>query len=285
MWKLPLPPLEDAQADLIRALTYANGETIYSPAPAQMAALLDLYATYDEVGGHPSVDLQAQAFTAQFLAAIYGAYDEVQDGRRLATLRDRLKAATPLCPYCGFGEIRDLDHHLPRAIYRALAIYARNLVPCCSACNGKKRAVAGDAPVEQFAHVYFDELPGEAFFVATIDVSAAGGLQTEFAVVPCAGMSDDLHARLQFQFQRLNLNSRYQGQVNLFIMSQQHGIEDAAAGGAESLRAWLMRAYASHSRSHGLNDWRTALLHALAQSNEFCNGGYPWCFGRALPGA
>jgi hypothetical protein len=127
---------------LLRALTYANGEAIYAPAPTQTAALLLLYARYDETGGRPSPDLRDQAFDLQLLAAIHGAYDEVQDGRRLANLRDRLKAATLLCPYCGFGEIRELDHHLPRVIYWALAIYARNLVPCCSACNGKKRTVA-----------------------------------------------------------------------------------------------------------------------------------------------
>jgi hypothetical protein len=247
--------------------------------------LLLLYGTYDETGGRPSPDLRAPAFDGQFLAAFDGAYDEVQDVRRLANLRDRLKAVTLLCPYCGFGEIRDLDHHLPRVTYRALAIYVRNLVPCCSACNGKKRAVAGDAPPEQFTHVYFDELPADSFLVANIDVSIAGGLQTEFSIAQCAGMINDLHARLQFQIQRLGLNDRYQGQVNLFVMSQQQGIEDAAAAGAESLRVWLIRAYTSHAQRYGLNDWRSALLRALAQSDEFCNGGYAWCFGRPLPDA
>lgn len=285
MWTLPLPATDDSANDLMRALTYANGEAIYAPTPQQITALFQLYTTYDELSGRPSPALIAATFDVDFVGAIYNGYDEVQEGRRLNSLRNRLKATTLLCPYCGFGEVRDLDHHLPRGIYRALAIYARNLVPCCSACNGKKRAVAGAAPEVQFAHVYLDAAPGELFLLAQVQVSEAAGLQAEFSIVQCAGMSADHYARLQFQLHRLDLNARYQAQVNIFVSSQRQSIEDAATGGPESLRTWLTRAHTYHLNSYGRNDWRAALFYGLAQSDDFINGGYMWCFGQVQAGA
>ena len=285
MWKLPKPAVTGALEELLRALTYVNGELVYAPTPGQIAALLQLYFQYDAAEGRPSPDLVGEHLGAEFLAALHSAYDEVHEGRRLAELRDRLKASVQLCPYCGFGEIRDLDHHLPRSLYRALAIYARNLVPCCSPCNGKKRAVAGEGAADQFAHVYFDEMPEERFLVAHIEVSPAGGLQTEFSIVRCTGMTNDLYNRLLHQFSRLGLDARYRAQVNTFISSQRPAIEGFAKLGGNSLRAWLKDAHDTYEVDFGLNDWRTALTHSLENSDEFCDGGFAYCFGKRLSGA
>jgi hypothetical protein len=62
---------------------------------------------------------------------VKAAYDQVQEGGRLSDLRARLKNVPGHCPYCGIGEIGDLDHFLPQTTYQLLAIYARNLIPCC----------------------------------------------------------------------------------------------------------------------------------------------------------
>jgi hypothetical protein len=285
MWKMGLPELGEAEAELLRALTRANGESVFETSAAQRAALLQLYQQYDVTQGKPANGLLGVELGQPFLDAIYSAYDQVQVGRRLSELRDRLKAAAHECPYCGFGEIYDLDHHLARSVYRALAIYCRNLIPCCHPCNNKKRAVGGADPAEQFSHPYFDDYPTERFLVANVAVSEQAGLCVEFEVVQCQGMTDNMLARLKFQFSRLDLNRRYEAQVVTFIASRREGIEGAAESGSDSLRNWLQKAHDSHAKGFGLNDWRTALLDGLVRSDQFCQGAYKYAFGEKHTGA
>jgi hypothetical protein len=284
MWKLNTPDIADAEADLIRALTRANGEPVFETNAEQRAALLLLYQQYDLERGKPSNELLGTNLDAAFVGAVYSAYDQVQEGRRLAYLRDRLKAATRACPYCGFGEIYDLDHHLARSVYRPFAIYCRNLIPCCHPCNNKKRTAGGADPDEQFSHPYLDEYPPQRFLVANATLSEEGGLRVRFTVAQCEGMTEEALARLRFQFAKLDLDRRYEAQVVTFIVSRRESIETAAEGGPESLRTWLQKAHDTHVQSFGLNDWRTALLDSLVRSEEFCDGGYVHAFGEKQVG-
>src|SRR3546814_13583997 len=82
--------------------------------------------------------------------------------------RSVLLASTDACPYCGFGEPRDLDHYLPRSGYGELAIYPNNLVPSCSPCNNAKRTVVpgqGAAHGPGLIHAYFQALSDPDFLV------------------------------------------------------------------------------------------------------------------------
>lgn len=284
MWKLSSPDVGDAEKELERALTRPDGEPIHRITKSQRRGLLKLYEKYDARGGQPCSALLGRRFAEDFRAAVRRAYAQVQDGGRLTALRARLKLAAIKCPYCGFGEIYELDHHLPSSKYRLLAIYARNLIPCCHVCNHKKMALAEESPDAQIAHVYLESFPAARFMTAQVDVSEQG-LRVTFSIERCAGMSDELFRRLQFQFQRFDLNARFQPEIDTFIGSLRLSIEDAARNGPGSLRAWLEKSRDTLQIRFGLNDWRPALLEALGQSNEFCQGGYEYCFGVQHGGA
>jgi hypothetical protein len=284
MWKLDCPATEDSETQLLIALTSRSGQPVYKTTNSQRAGILKLYAKYDSGDGRPAANLQGSQFAQGFREAVCAAYDQVQEDGRLALLRASLKNINGKCPYCGIGEIGDLDHHLPRSTYRLLAIYARNLVPCCHNCNRSKGTLASDELEEHIAHVYLDEFPKERFFFARVTVSKAG-LQATFSIQRCAGMTAEFAARLEFQITRFALNQRYPKAVNEFMGSQKPSIEGAGRRGAKSLRSWLKSACISFQKSYGLNDWRTALMQALADSDEFCEGGFRYCFGERNPGA
>jgi hypothetical protein len=145
-------------------------------------------------------------------------------------------------------------------------------------CNNKKRALAAEDPDAQIAHVYLDTFPVEQFLVARVDVSQ-NGLRVDFSVQRCPGMSAELFNRLTFQFSRFALNRRYQAEVNTFVSSLRLSIEEAAVNGANALRSFLERSRDSLQTEFGANDWRPALMNGLAQSNDFCGGGFKHCFG------
>jgi hypothetical protein len=95
MWKLNTPDIGDAEADLIRALTRANGEPVFETNAEQRAALLQLYQQYDLERGKPSNELRGTNLDAAFVGAVYSAYDQVQEGRRWSsTIRSAGRVAS-----------------------------------------------------------------------------------------------------------------------------------------------------------------------------------------------
>lgn len=278
MWKLPVPDCGNVAEELDVALTYANGRRKYRYTDSQKGRLLETYARYDALRGQPDESLLARRLGRKFLNALSDAYGEVQEGGRLSALRDRLRYSTQKCPYCGFGEVRDLDHQLPKSRYKALAIYPVNLIPCCHPCNNKKRAVTGEDPDCQFPHPYLTDLPLEQFLYAYVDVDASG-LLVRFAIERCGGMSEAAFRQLSFHLQRMDLQTRYQAEVSTFMTSQRTAIEYAAESGVEGLRRFLSRSISNSKRDFGMNHWQTALLVGLLASDDFCEGGYRFCFG------
>jgi len=278
MWKLEIPDVSNREDEFNGALFDAMGRRLCRFSEKQKNGLFSAYETYDLASGRPSRSLLFARLGHRFLDAIREAYDQVQEGKRLALLRARLKLAATKCPYCGFGEVSDLDHHLPGSRYKAFAIYARNLVPCCHRCNNKKRTIAGDTPDAQFVHAYLDEIPQQPFLVAQIEFVGASFV-VSFRISQCQGMTEDMFRRLVFQFERLELNSRYQAEVVEFMSDQRTGIEGAALAGPLTLRDFVERSHGNALAQRGANHWKTALWSALLHSDDFIGGAYKNCFG------
>lgn len=269
MWTLTPDPPGDLDGALARALTYANGQSVYALSEVERAALHVVYRLYDALDGQPHPDLTPVGLDGA-RANLRMAYDEVQIGGRLADLRARLLASTDLCPYCGFGEPRDLDHYLPRGQFGELAIYPHNLVPSCNPCNNAKRAVVpglDDALAPGFIHPYFQIPPAQDFLKADIDY-VGGALQVRFRVDP-AGLDAALAAKLQYQVDRLKLNERYPKRINTFLSEQKVGILQMAVLGEAAVRTFLVASANSLAGAFGTNDWRVALLRGLAASPDF----------------
>jgi hypothetical protein len=183
---------------------------------------------------------------------------------------------TSSCPYCGFGEITDLDHHLPRSVYKGLSIYPKNLVPCCGTCNNKKRAADGEQAHQQFHHIFFNTIPQDViFFIATAELNQ-GSLSVSFEIHEADGIPPETIERLRFQISRLKLNRRYISAVNNFVISQKTSfgmIFEKKNSGAD-VKDFIERTANSLSKEYGLNDWRPVLFRALANCQDFCNGGF-----------
>jgi len=269
MWVMAPLEGEDVEGALDTALTYADGSLIYTLSAVERTAVLGVYALYDVLLGQPHADLKPIE-TAALRPVMEAAYNQVQIGARLGNLRERLLASAVSCPYCGFGEVRDLDHYLPKADYGELAIYPKNLIPSCSPCNNaKRRIVPGAAPAHGagLIHPYFEPLPDTEFLLAEVTFVGAV-LDVTFRIdavqVPAVA------AQLQFQLDRLKLNQRYRKQINKFLSEQRTAILMFYEMGPALLSEYLCRSAVALGRSFGRNDWRPALVRALAENAEFC---------------
>jgi HNH endonuclease len=270
MWVMPPQDVGDLDEALDRALIYANGTPIYALTDAERAAIHVVYQLYDNMLGQPDASL-TPAVLAAARPYLRDGYNQIQIGARLEALRSRLLASSDACPYCGFGEIKELDHYLPRSTFGELALYPNNLIPSCGPCNNAKRTVVpGMAPAEGpgLIHAYFQVLPEVDFLKADI-VFAAGRLDVAFHI-EAGGLDPVLAAKLQFQLDRLKLNDRYPKQINKFMSEQRTGILMLEELGAPFVSVFLKRSANSMARTFHRNDWRVALFRALGADADFC---------------
>lgn len=279
MWRLTTPDFENPRANLLAALTFIDGTVLHPLSESEHSDILKLYADYDNNCGQPAAHLKGEHLSEALRLALYNAYKQVQVGGRLADYRSGLKLLAELCPYCGYGAVTDLDHHLPRSKYMAHALYAKNLIPSCHPCNNIKRATAGEVPSAQFSHVFLGVHPVEQFLFASITILQKG-VRVVYSVEHVASLDVDEYERLKFQFETLQLNDRYGPQINIFLGGLRTSVEECGAYGASVLKAYLARAHASHCKNFGRNHWQSVLLMALSISDEFCSGGYKTCFGQ-----
>jgi hypothetical protein len=275
MWNLT--PLEGFDAREHLDTAFADGEV----SDAEKDFLIGLYQQYGEALGRPSLAMQAPGQRPELYDLVHDAYSLVQDNRRLRKLRADIKLLADYCPYCGFAPISDLDHHLQRGRFKLLSIFALNLVPCCSPCNTGKRRVPSEDPSEHQLHTYLESVANFDFLRATVTLHPdTAALEVCYSIERCAGMSDELHRRLEYHLTEFDLHKKYAKQVNIHLSEHQFGMTMAFEAGADVLRRYLTGTADAHQRKFGVNDWRTALFRGLARCDAFWNGGFNEALGR-----
>jgi len=289
MWKLEVPDKADAIKHLDIGLNIGPGLIpTYALSGGERVRISSIYRSYDRRLGRAATNLEGPGVSVGLKQALHDAYDLVQDGRRLKDLRASIKLRAQLCPYCGFGPIQEIDHHLPKTHYKLLAIYIRNLVPICATCNRKKSANVGAHMDSQFLNVYLERIPQEIFLVANVTLNAvSGALTVIFYIVRSASMSKVLHKRLISQMMALGLNDRYAAPVNQLLSEHEVALETAygADNNSARVRRFLEMTVMAYEKRFGLNDWRTALMRAISAHGGFCAGAFRTALGKPQPGA
>lgn len=276
MWSLPLPDNENSKEIITTALTYKNGDAKYELTEKEYEILISIYERYEELNGKVHDDLLANALSNDTKKAIHDGYNEVQENKRLSDYRSLLLLSAERCPCCSIGVADELDHHLPRSVYKSLALYSSNLVPMCHKCNNKKRTSAGTEPSNSFLHIYYDQVPSDdRFFMANVEL-VDSKLKVLFEIINIESLDDNLYEMMTFQSDRVNLNSRLLKEINIFLTSFYVSMEPLYefASDPEMIKKLLLAAEKQFNSKMGVNDWRSSLLHALANNHEFCNGGF-----------
>lgn len=282
MWKIASPDITDIRAHLDTILDPEVVGLALQATEDEKDAIQELYEAYAAALGRPSEELRGNDLREELRQAVHDGYKQVQEQGRLSVLRDRLKLGAIECPYCGFGEIQDLDHHLPKAAFKPLSIFPLNLVPCCTTCNRTKpRNTSADAE-RQFLNSYLEDPTTAEFFVANAAIDPdSGALVVEFIIKKTDAMDDELVARLKNHVVEFDLNNRYGAQINIYLAALEVSLEDAfASRGDDGVRAFLRRSAEKSATRFGTNDWRAALLRGLAQCPAFCEGGFVEALGR-----
>jgi hypothetical protein len=271
VWNLTKPSLTSIRSDLDLLFPEGAGSGV---SENDKLRILELYDEYEDELGEPNPVWKTKFLSDGSRDLLLAAYAQVSDKGQLSLLRTALKKGALKCPYCGFGEIRDLDHHLPKKHYKCFSVFALNLIPSCSKCNGHKPRTPPSVKEKYHIHAYLDDVSAYDFLVADVEISD-GALTVVFRIERRPGMSNELTKRLRHHLRDFRLNERYVAQITNYLQHQETGLADNfRSEGAPGVRAYLLRTAESIARTNGANDWRGALVLALADSDEFCDGGF-----------
>ena len=246
----------------------------YPATPEEFDAIIALYDAYDAAAGTPSEALKGLGLVEALRTAVHHGYELTQQGRKLAAIRVEALGGVEWCPICGISAPRELDHYLPRSAFHPLAIYVRNLVPLCHECNHSKGAAEPTEPARRFLHPYLEELPDVSFLRAVVSIEH-GGLLVRYEIDPDSDLPGLVRERLAYQMLRLRLNERYACEINSYLTGHATALRWCfQSGGAEVVRSFLIEQAQVELDAFHRNHWRPRLLHALANHQEFCNGGF-----------
>lgn len=177
-----------------------------------------------------------------------------------------------ICPFCNEREIKQLDHHLPKANYPILSVVPSNLIPICQSCNFIKTDNSPVGQEDQTFHPYFDDFENGRWLSAQITETAPPTVIFE-ARQP-ANWDEIKFLRLANQFNNLDLKTLYTTKAATELRNIQRRLSDLhIGGGADAVRGHLLSEYESRLEADS-NSWHTAAYEALANSNWYCNGGF-----------
>lgn len=187
---------------------------------------------------------------------------------------DKLKslAKNGICPFCGFGQVKTLDHFLPKSKYPLFSVLPLNLVASCRDCNTGKGNTIATKGGEQPLHPYYDhnEIAGDQWLYATVKTGSPAVVS--YYVKPPKKWSKISQQRVIAHFKEYELASRYSIQAAdqlssispLFIRSTKKDIQS-------TLKEMMDVEINKH-----INSWKTAFFQVLYQSDWYCSKGYKY---------
>ncbi len=239
-----------------------------------LAAYIEYAEAVPEVANLPEIDISDPQSSA-----LLHAYNNKTVP--LTKLRSNLlqRVSVARCPFCGIGESSTLDHYLPKELKPQFAILAENLIPCCGPCNTRKwkHVVDKETDARLFIHPYYDEIPPIQFLKVNVRLDTLRGtLGLRYKVFRPDGISVHVYRHMQSHFKLLGLDDRYRLRSLEHLRGQHRALARLYGPLNDEVRVSnkLNEDADDYEDEYGLNYWRTVLYRALANNNDFCDGGF-----------
>lgn len=253
MYSLQIPTTTSAAAfkaavGTIRKLASRTPYTDAAPLIQDRCGAFDQLAAdlkFDSAKG-PSFDVQGLGPDA--MSDLYDKQFTQNDGTK--AIRDSIKNGAPhkLCPYCGEGNVAQLDHYLPKKHFAGTAVHPANLVPACGDCNFAKLDYKPGVTAPAVLHPYFDTVFDTAWLSATMKQSIPGVPVITFEV--------------RLDQPDTNLEERLNAHMNVFKLRERFSV-----WAAQSLSNFETYLKAAHGQSMTLNGARVHLQRMAIQES------------------
>lgn len=271
-----IPLLAVDATDVFDAIAAAKHQPRRGRMRAARTEVLDAYQAYadaaPEVGG-----LDEAPLTVSQKEAMRHAF--TVETAPMTALRGELlkRISVARCPFCGISESSTLDHYLPKEQYSEFSVFPKNLVPSCAVCNTRKRdrIVDEGTNVRMFLHPCYDVIPDTAFLSVRARMEE-DALVLSYRLTRPAGMALQTFQRLRSHFDQLDLADRYRRMGLEHLGGQYPALRRAYGAGEDAVRVaeTLVEGAVDFEEVSGPNYWLAKLYRALADSEDFCDGGF-----------
>ncbi|MEU1489492.1 HNH endonuclease [Streptomyces sp. NPDC005776] len=173
---------------------------------------------------------------------------------------------------CGHGQVKQLDHVLPKAHFPALCVDLLNLIPTCSDCNKAKGDKKPSSAETTFLHPYIDDIDKDPWLVAHVLPGPPPTL--EFAIDPPPSWDAITTARAQYTFDRLEVAAAYAARANETLHDIRYQLHQLFEAGGEDLVREHLQDEAASRRANHLNGWEGVTYRTLAACSGYCAGGF-----------
>ena len=197
---------------------------------------------------------------------------ETQELRRMKSeiKANHISSVGMKCQFCGIEIISTYDHYLPKEKFPEFSVHAPNLIPCCSTCNNKKRtAFLTELGERAIINVYYELIPNNQYLFSKIDFRSGFPVANFYLEKP-SSHSECLFRLISEHYSRLNLLERYRenapeilSETRVSIIFHEHSIS------VDTARIWLRTEAEIISNRYSVNNWKVALLYAMANSEDF----------------
>jgi hypothetical protein len=266
-------PDDDGEDTYRKAARRTRNRDLRQELLAQAASVGARVAEYLELAEDEELFRLATEARGALGAEMARIYDRVLVRGAGRPLYNRIKGSAKYarCPFCGQRDVKTVDHYLPKQRYPEFAVFAANLIPCCSDCNKAKGEHLAGVRAAQIFHPYFDDWSMHRIVHA--NVAVGDKVDVTFEVRPVPGLSPETLARARTHFELLELGRLYSAGAAVELVENKAMFRRNFQMGAVALRTEL--SYIAQSRQGAnLNSWRAALYWGLAESEDFCGGGF-----------
>jgi 5-methylcytosine-specific restriction endonuclease McrA len=184
----------------------------------------------------------------------------------VASFKDAVRnnSQTVRCPYCGLNRADTLDHFVEKALVPELALFARNLVPCCSECNRiRGRTFEKPSGVQRVLQFYDDPIERMGtLLMATVDFQEPDTPVLRFRTLKTRNSLAEPYRR---HFKTLRLEERFKREAAGLLARLRGQFRGKGAGLVKQL---IKSDLLSTNRRDGVNCVTSAVLRAILRSSD-----------------
>jgi hypothetical protein len=182
-----------------------------------------------------------------------------------------VKSKRDKCCFCSYEEPTEIDHFLPKSIFSEFSILPFNLLPVCHRCNKLKSGKFYKDIRKTYIHAYYENYGDITWLKANVTYEIGNAPTVNYYICDQLHKSSpELATRIQFQFNKLELDDRYSQQAATEISEIAHRIRRVfEEGGEDNVKKYLKEDAAS-KESCNRNSWQSALYNSLYRDGRFC---------------
>jgi hypothetical protein len=147
-------------------------------------------------------------------------------------------------------------------------VLSYNLVPCCAKCNQLKGHIWDAHSRPAVMNLYYDAWPRKRYLFAEIDFDAERGVLVRYSLLDALRLGRISRGRLVTHHNQLDLLARFTEAAGSAVSWYRYALARHAEN-KPGRRQVLNREAQALRDLYGPNHWKTVLVEALAESDEF----------------